>query len=94
MRRVRLKGSISGFIDVFGKEMKGSEVGKVRRVAEKKSCRINGMEGVLWVKGICIDWMQLERYVRMMRMRMRMIKIMRMMRMMRMRMIIMMRIFC
>ena len=30
MRRVRLKGSTLGFIDVFGKEMKESEKGKVR----------------------------------------------------------------
>ena len=29
MTRMRLKGSTWGFVDVFGKEMKGSEVIKV-----------------------------------------------------------------
>ena len=42
MRGVRLKGSTLGFIDVFSKEMKGSEVGKVRRVAEEKVVEFMG----------------------------------------------------
>ena len=45
MRRVRLKGSTSGFIDVFGKEMKGSGVGKVRRVAEETVVELMGWKG-------------------------------------------------
>ena len=42
MRRLRIKGSTLGFIDVFSKEMKGSEVGKVRRVAEEKVVELMG----------------------------------------------------
>ena len=45
MRRMRLKGSTSSFIDVFGKDMKGREVGKVRRVAEEKVVEIMGWKG-------------------------------------------------
>ena len=45
MRKVRLKVSISGFIDVSSKEMKGSEVGKVRRVAEEKVVELMGWKG-------------------------------------------------
>ena len=45
MRRMRLKGSTSDFIDVCGKEMKGSEVGKVRRVTEEKVVELMGWKG-------------------------------------------------
>ena len=48
MRGVRLKGSTLGFIDVFGKEMKEmkeSEVGKIRKVAEEKFVELIGWKG-------------------------------------------------
>ena len=42
---MRLKGSTSGFRDVLGKEMNGSEGGKVRRVAQEKVVELMGWKG-------------------------------------------------
>ena len=46
MGRGRSKGSTLGYKDVFGKEMKENEVGKVRIVSEEKVVELMGWKGL------------------------------------------------
>ena len=53
-----------GFIDVFGNEMREIEVEKGWTSGSRKSCGINGTEGVHRVKIVYINWRWFRRHGR------------------------------